>query len=72
MPMPKMQPVNSSSIAALGYDPENQCVYVRFHHGLTYAYQGVPVHEYESLRTATSIGAHFNRNFRDVYPYERV
>ena len=72
MPMPDMQPVSSSNIAAIGYDSENQTVYVQFLNGSTYAYKGVPEHEYENLRTAPSIGSHLNRNFKNVYPCERA
>ena len=50
MPMPDMQPVSSSNIAAVGYDAENQTVYVQFLNGSTYAYKGVPEHEFENLR----------------------
>lgn len=67
-----MQPVNSSGIAAVGYDADNQAVYVEFLNGTTYVYKGVPEHEFENLRTAPSVGSYFNRNFKNVYPYERA
>jgi len=70
--MPDMQPVSSSNIAAVGFDAENQTVYVQFLNGSTYAYKGVPEHEFENLRTAPSVGAYLNRNFKNVYPYERA
>jgi hypothetical protein len=72
MPMPDMQPVSSSNIAAVGYDAENQAVYVQFLNGSTYAYKGVPEHEFDNLRTAPSVGSYLNRNFKNVYPYERA
>lgn len=72
MPMPEMQPVSSSNIAAVGYDAESQSVYVQFLNGSTYTYKGVPEHEFENLRTASSIGSYLNRNYKNVYPYERV
>ena len=72
MPMPDMQSVSSSNIAAIGYDLENQTAYVQFLNGSTYAYKGVPEHEFESLRTAPSVGSYLNRNYKNVYPYERV
>lgn len=72
MPMPDMQPVSSSNIAAVGYDAENQTVYVQYLKGSTYAYKGVPEHEFENLRTAPSVGSYLNRNFKNVYPYERA
>lgn len=67
-----MQPVSSSSIAAIGYDADNQTVYVQFLNGTTYAYKGVPENEFENLRTAPSVGAYLNRNYKNVFPYERA
>lgn len=72
MAMPDMQPVSSSSIAAVGYDADNQAVYVQFLNGSTYLYKGVPEHEFENLRTAPSVGSYLNRNYKNVYPYERA
>ena len=72
MATPEMQPVSSSNIAAVGYDAENQTVYVQFLNGSTYAFKGVPEHEFENLRTAPSVGSYLNRNYKNVYPYERA
>lgn len=72
MPMPEMHPVSSSNIAAVGYDAESLTVYVQFLNGSTYAYKGVPEHEFENLRTASSVGSYLNRNYKNVYPYERA
>ncbi len=72
MPTPEMQPVSSSNIAAVGYDTENQIVYIQFLKGSTYVYMGVPEHEFENLRTASSVGSYHHRNYKNVYPYERV
>ena len=72
MPIPEMQPVNSSNIAAVGYDSEDQIVYVQFFNGSTYAYKGVPEHEFDNLLTASSVGSYLNRNYKNVYPYERA
>jgi hypothetical protein len=72
MPMPEMQPVSSTNISAVGYDVETQTVYVQFLNNSTYAYKGVPEHEFENLRTAASVGSYLNRNFKNVYPYERA
>ena len=72
MPIPEMQPVSSSNIAAVGYDSENECVYVQFNDGSTYVYKGVLEHEFENLRTAPSVGSYLNRNYKNVYPYERA
>jgi len=64
--------VSSSNIAAVRYDVENQAVYVQFLNGSIYAYKGVPEYEFEHLRTAPSVGSYLNRNFKNVYPYERA
>jgi hypothetical protein len=72
MPLPEMQSVSSSNVAAVGYDTENQSVYVQFLNGSIYAYKGVPEYEFENLRTAQSVGSYINRNYKNVYPYERA
>ena len=72
MSVPEMQPVSSSCISSVGYDAENQAVFVAFLNGSIYAYKGVPEHEFENLRTAPSVGSYFNRNFSNVYSYENV
>ena len=72
MPMPDMHPVSSSNIAAVGYDLDSRTAYVQFLNGSTYAYKGVPEHEFENLRTASSVGSYLNRNYKNVYPYDRV
>lgn len=72
MSTPEMYPVSSSNISAVGFDPDNQMVYVQFLNGSTYAYKGVPEHEFENLRTAPSVGSYLNRNYKNIYPYERA
>lgn len=72
MPMPEMHHVSSSNISAVGYDAENQGVYVQFLDGSVYVYKGVTEYEFENLRTASSVGSYLNRNYKNVYPYERV
>ena len=72
MALPEMQPVTSSNILAVGYDAEAQIAYVQFRAGNTYAYKGVPQHEFDNLRNAPSVGSYLNRYFKNIYPYERV
>jgi len=72
MNYPEMHQVSSSNIAELGYDTENQIVYVRFQNETLYTYSGVPEHEYKALDNAPSIGSYLNRNFKNVYAYERI
>lgn len=72
MSLPEMTPVSSSNIDSIGYDEQNQGVYVRFLNGSLYVYKGVPAHEYQNLIEAPSQGSYLNRNFKNVYPYERI
>lgn len=72
MSFPDMHPVSSSNVAAVGYDAGNQTVYVQFLNGSTYAYKGVSEYEFENLKTASSVGSYLNRNYKNIYPYERV
>jgi len=44
----------------------------QFLDGSAYAYKGVQEHEFENLKTAPSVGSYFNRNYKNVYPYERA
>lgn len=67
-----MHSVSSSNVSAVGYDQDSQTVYVRFLDGSLYAYKGVTEQEFENLRTASSVGSYLNRNYKNIYPYERV
>lgn len=67
-----MIPVSSSNIESIGYDDENEQVYVKFLNGSLYVYKGVPIHEFENLRDAPSLGSYLHRNYKNIYPYERV
>ncbi len=72
MATPEMHSVSSSNVSAVGYDADSQTVYVQFLDGSLYAYKGVTEHEFENLRTASSVGSYLNRNYKNIYPYERV
>jgi hypothetical protein len=72
MSVPKMIPVSSSNIESIGFDQQNEQVYVRFLNGSLYVYKGVPLHEFENLRDAPSLGSYLHRNYKNVYPYERI
>lgn len=68
----KMIAVSSSNIAELGYDEDNEIVHVRFVNNTLYHYKGVSRRVFEGLLNAPSIGSYLHRNFKNVYPYERV
>jgi hypothetical protein len=68
----EMYPVSSSNITEVGYDSQNETVLVRFVNNTLYVYKGVNEVTFEELRTAASVGSYLNRNFKNVYPYERI
>ncbi len=68
----EMIQVSSSNIAAIGYDKESETVQVQFLNSAKYVYKGVPQHEFDGLLNAPSVGSYFNRNFKNIYPYERI
>ncbi|MBK8129608.1 MAG: KTSC domain-containing protein [bacterium] len=53
-------PVQSSNIAAIGYDDTNAILEVEFLNGSIYQYYGVPHDTYESLMNAASKGSFLN------------
>ena len=70
--VPDMFPVSSSNVAAVGYDENSRTLYVRFLNQSLYMYKGVPKNEFENLKNAPSVGSYLHRNFKNVYPYERI
>lgn len=61
-------PVESSSIAAVGYDAERHTLEVEFAHGAVYQYLDVPAEAYAALMAADSKGGRFlNAVIRGAY-----
>jgi hypothetical protein len=72
-----MDSVESSQIAAIGYDEATQTLAIQFKGGTraTYHYANVPSEEFAAFRDAESVGSYFYRNikpFPDKYPYTRI
>lgn len=57
---PKLEKVRSSNIDALGYNPMNNTLYVRFKSNSVYTYQNTTYDEYKALKNAQSIGKAFH------------
>jgi hypothetical protein len=68
----EMYPVSSSNVAEVGYAEQNETVLVRFLNNTLYVYKGVNQVVFEELKTAPSVGSYLARNFKNVYPYERI
>lgn len=60
----KMTKVNSSNIAAIGYNEVKQTLVVLFHSGTTYTYTPVLKETYEEFLKAESIGKYFYSNIK--------
>jgi hypothetical protein len=67
-----MTPVESSSLAAVGFDGSVNELYVSFRNGTVYRYFQVPGSVHRSLLTAPSVGRFFNETVRDRYPSQRL
>jgi hypothetical protein len=67
-------PVDSSSIATIGYDPEERILELEFRQtGDVYQYFDVPSEEYEAFLQAESKGTYLNKEFKlRGYRYTRV
>ena len=62
-----MIPIQSSAIAAAGYDAETKQMKIRFMQGETYDFCEVPAHVFQGLLDARSKGSYYNRYIRDRY-----
>lgn len=65
-----MIPVNSSNIAAVGYD--GTTLVIDFHSGREYAYYGVPASIYQALLAAPSHGKYHVQNIKHAFPFQRI
>ena len=68
----RRQPVSSSVIRSVGYDPGTAVLEVEFRSGDVYRYFAVPPSVHRGLVEAESPGAFFNRTISDRYPTRQV
>lgn len=69
----KRQSVESSNLASVGYDAENEILEVQFKHGGVYQYFDVPENVYEELMNADSHGQYFDRNIKKAgYEFQKM
>lgn len=69
----KLTPVQSSNIAAVGYDAISNTLFVQFKGKDTvYSHHGVPVETYELMMSADSIGSFYARNIKKNYAGQAV
>ncbi len=67
-----MIPVNSSDLAAVGYDAATSTLRISFNSGGLYEYYNVPSHIHQGLMSAPSHGKYFHQHIKDVYAYNRL
>lgn len=65
--MVAMQPVQSSNLAAVGYDPATLIMTVQFNSGRSYRYKDVPQDVYLALLNAGSAGKYFNDYIKEAF-----
>ncbi len=79
-PQIALNPVSSSKIHSIGYDPAAQRMAVRFkdregNPTTLYHYDKVSADDFAAFRGAKSIGSHFIKTFQraaDRFPYTRI
>ena len=64
--------VESTTLAAVGYDATGQLLWLEFRSHAVYCYFDVPAGLHQALLEADSKGAYFNRHIRGRFPYQRV
>jgi KTSC domain len=70
--MPRMHLVDSSAVAAVGYDRATEELYVEFIDGDLYAYARVPYVIWRALQAADSKGRFVNAVVKPHFPVRRV
>lgn len=68
----KLEPVESSLIAATGYDPASNTLAVQFKSGDTYHYEGVPPEVVQAMDEADSVGKFFGQNIRSQFQGKKL
>ena len=64
--------VESTALAAVGYDEARELLQLEFGSGLIYQYFGVPAAVHQALLGAPSKGSYFNQAIRGCFPYGLV
>ncbi|AXE26394.1 KTSC domain-containing protein [Streptomyces globosus] len=66
------QPVVSSNLKSIAYDPGGRILEVLFKSGAVYQYYQVPPSAYKDLLEANSKGRHLARFVKGKFPYRMV
>jgi hypothetical protein len=66
------EPVRSSVLASVGYDPDHRILEIEFLSGAVYRYSNVEPLLHVRLMQAPSKGRFFDAAIRDAKPFEQV
>lgn len=66
------EPVSSSNIASIGYDPDSETLEIEFLNTGIYQYYNVPSFMYERLMEADSAGKFFNAEIKTAFPCSKM
>jgi hypothetical protein len=70
--IPELEPVASTNVAAIGYVPDAEEVYVEFLTSGLYSYSGVPLPVFQDFQGAASKGGFVNQVLKPSYPYRKL
>ncbi|HAT7516912.1 MULTISPECIES: KTSC domain-containing protein [Citrobacter] len=65
-------PVSSSNLQSVGYDPATNVLEIAFHSGGVYQYSGVPSAIHQGLLYAGSKGQYFAARIKNSFPFRKV
>jgi len=68
----ELRNVNSSNIAQVGHDSNQNTLIIRFKNGAYYKYDNVPEQVYNNFITAQSVGRYFQSYIRNVYTFKKI
>lgn len=63
--MADMEPVDSSYLHSVGYDPTVPGIVIKFQDGRTHGYPGTTEADLAALKAAPSAGKHFHRHLKN-------
>jgi len=66
------EPMESSNLNSVGYDPDTKTLEIEFHHGGIYQYFDVPENVYSGLISAPSKGKYHHKFIKSAYRYKKV
>jgi hypothetical protein len=66
------QPVQSSDIASVGYDPASQTLEIEFHATGVYRYFSVPPEIFAALLSTPSPGKYFLQHIKGKFAWEKA